>query len=198
MKLMKTVRKMQKLYWALGAVVVVLIVAILAIMLWPRQEDGTALVARSFEEAVRIAPDLQNATGVRLNRDKNHGRNILLGFVGCWGAVLQDGSVMLGESDQKEIVYDADGLPYDLTQVPIRADLYLILHPDVPESWRGGVITLIPNQEGDPSWFYVAVGINTADNNYDASLWYWSPGAQEYLPAAGEPESSAGITGQRI
>lgn len=156
------------------------------VLVQSNQDDGMAIVTKSFEEAVNIAPDLMDATGVRLNRDKKHDGNVMLGFVGCWGAVLENGSVMLGECDQSEICYDADGLPYDMVQVPLRSDLYLIMYPGLPESWRGGVITLIPNQEGDDSWFYIGVGVETMNHGYVSTLWRWSPETQTYAPVVSE------------
>lgn len=170
-------------------VVLILLAVGVSLQARSKSDDGLDIVTKSFNEAVSIAPDLMDATGVKLNRDEKHDGNIMLGFVGCWGAVLQDGSVMLGECDQSEILYDADGLPYDMVQTPLRSELYLIIHPGLPKSWRGGVITLIPNREGDDSWFYIGVGMETANHEYTSALWRWLPEVQTYAPVVGETDA---------
>ncbi len=175
-------------------VALILLIAGVSLRMRANSDDGLSIVTKSFNEAVSIAPDLMDATGVKLNRDEQHDGNIMLGFVGCWGAVLQDGSVMLGECDQSEIRYDADGLPYDMVQTPLRSDLHLIMHPGLPKSWRGGVITLIPNQEGDDSWFYIGVGMETTNHEYTSTLWRWLPEAQTYVPVINETtKAKAGV-----
>ena len=179
----KTVKtKQKKAAWK--AAVPWIVVAIVVCVIMGRdvvQNQKTKMVAQKYSEAVRIMPALSSTTGVRLNADEQHDGNILLGFIGCYGVVLEDGSVMLAECDLRNIRYDENGMPYDMDWMPVQSESYLIIHPDVPERWRGAAITLIPNQENDETWFYVAVGMESADYGYSAMSWYWSPEAEEYV-----------------
>lgn len=102
----------------------------------------------------------------------------LRNFIGGWGVVLSDGTIVLNEA-RCHAIYDENGQPMSVEYESLDHTATIVVGLDLPEDWRGLTLTIIaPMDEDHP--YYVGTGLPRTMQDEDAphkdancGLWYW-------------------------
>lgn len=176
---------------AVGAIVLV------ALVLVTVGRSGKTVRPRSelpedIEAAILAAGELEpfflDAEGILVLDYGDVAGNSSLGeFLGGWGVVLDDGTVVLNEARVTTIYNAQTGMPMEVNQAPANGDVTIIRGMNLPEEWRGLTITTIPPYDrGFPHYVGTAmprvIPTGDAPQNYQTlGLWYWQ--GEKYVPA---------------
>lgn len=137
-------------------------------------------VIAALDEACEMEPFFQMTDDILLlwPEDDEVVRSSLEAFIGGWGVVLSDGTVVLNEAHFYTTYYES-GQPKDVNYESLNHTATIVQGLDLPEAWRGLTIVIIaPMDEGYP--YYVGMGLPRVVQDMDVphdyvgcGLWYW-------------------------
>lgn len=137
-------------------------------------------VVAALDEAGEMEPFFQDTGGV-LVLQPGGGQTPatpLEIFIGGWGVVLSDGTLVLNEA-HFQMVYDENGQPVQVDYEALNNMATVVQGLELPEEWRGLTIMVIPPMDKNHS-YYVGTALPRslldadAPHSYeDCGLWYW-------------------------